>query len=54
MLIECRKFGVKEVFIGASESNIPSRSVIEKAGFKVYRKFRRIKILWIVRKKEYS
>jgi GNAT superfamily N-acetyltransferase len=54
MLIECRKFGVKEVFIGASESNIPYRSVIEKAGFKVYRKFRRIKILWIVRKKEYS
>ncbi|MBI9063365.1 MAG: GNAT family N-acetyltransferase [Marinilabiliaceae bacterium] len=54
MLIECRKFGYEEIFIMASEKKIPSRSVIEKIGFKVYRKFRRIKVLGFVRMKEYS
>jgi Acetyltransferase (GNAT) domain len=52
MLIECRKNSVKEVYILVSENNIPSRSVIEKVGFKVYRKFQRTKTLWLVHKKD--
>lgn len=54
MLIECRKKNAKEAFIWVSENNIPSKSVIEKVGFKVYRKFHRTKSLWSVQKKEYS
>jgi hypothetical protein len=52
MLIDCRKNEAKEVFIGISENNIPDRTIIEKIGFNVYRKFKRTKMLWLVRKKE--
>jgi predicted acetyltransferase len=53
MLFECNKNGAKEVFTWVSENNIPARSVIEKVGFKVYRKFQITKVLWSVLKKEY-
>jgi hypothetical protein len=54
MLIDCRKNGAKEAFIGVNQNDLSSRSIIEKVGFKVYRKFQRTRYFWIVRKKVYS
>jgi predicted acetyltransferase len=54
MLIDCKENGSKEVFIGINENEISSKSIIEKTGFKVYRKFQRTKSFGIVNKKIYS
>jgi hypothetical protein len=54
MLSDCKNNGAKEVFIAVNENEISSRSIIEKVGFKVYRKFQRTKTLWIDHKKEFS
>jgi hypothetical protein len=54
MLNDCRRKGANEVFICVSKKNNPSRSILEKIGFKVFRKFQQTKILWFVHKKEYS
>jgi hypothetical protein len=54
MLLNCRKNGAKEVFIGVNQNDLLSGSIIEKVGFKVYRKFQRTKSFWIVNKKVYS
>jgi hypothetical protein len=52
MLSDCRQNNVKEVFIGLPENEMATNSIIQNAGFGVYRKFVRTKTLSIVRKKE--
>lgn len=53
MLIESKRNGAKEVFIWVSENGSPEKGLIERIGFKVYRKFQRTNKLWLVHKEEY-
>ena len=53
MLTECRKNEAHEVFIGVHDNDILSKTIIEKMGFKVFRKFQRNRTLLLVTKNDY-
>jgi hypothetical protein len=52
MLYDCLNNDRKKVYLWASENNTQSKDVIEKIGFRAYRKFKCVKTLWMVNRKE--
>lgn len=53
MLSDSAGAGCKEVYIGANQTNIPSRHVIEKMGFSLFCTFSSRRFLWIRKKERY-
>jgi hypothetical protein len=52
MIRDSIDMGATDILIGVSQDNMPSKKVIEKAGFIVFRKFHEINILKVFRKQE--
>jgi CelD/BcsL family acetyltransferase involved in cellulose biosynthesis/RimJ/RimL family protein N-acetyltransferase len=48
------KMGAKQIYIGVSSNNLPSKCAIEKIGFSLFRTFSKRRFLWICRKDEHS